>query len=112
MESRLQIFFFFPGLVRLYIASLPLRSCPDPWATFCGGGRFCQQQDLNPRSGAYHASVLPLLHFDHPRLALEAIAALHRVYLRKVTQLPVGLKIGKRSVTSDKPPHLRPKCQC
>ena len=34
------IFFksFSTGLVRLYIAGLPLRSCPDPWATFCAGG--------------------------------------------------------------------------
>ena len=28
---------FFTGQVRLYIAGLPLRSCPEHWATFCGG---------------------------------------------------------------------------
>ena len=32
------ILFFFPtGLVRHYIAGLPLRFCPDHWATFCRG---------------------------------------------------------------------------
>ena len=36
------IFFFFlfvfsPGLVQLYIAGLPLRSCPDPWVSFWRG---------------------------------------------------------------------------
>ena len=30
-------FVFVFRLVRLYIAGLPLRFCPDPWATFCGG---------------------------------------------------------------------------
>ena len=30
--------FFSIGLVWLYIASLPLRSCPNHWATFCRGG--------------------------------------------------------------------------
>ena len=29
---------FSAGLVRLYIAGLPLRSCPDYWATFCREG--------------------------------------------------------------------------
>ena len=28
---------FSTGLVRLYIAGLPLRSCLDHWATFCRG---------------------------------------------------------------------------
>ena len=46
------------GLVRLYIAGLPLRSRPDPWATFCRGGGggpqclifvFWQWWDSNPR---------------------------------------------------------------
>ena len=32
------LFGFSTGLVRLYITGLPLRSCPDPWATFCAGG--------------------------------------------------------------------------
>ena len=32
------VFVFSTGLVRLYIAGLPLRSCPDHWATFCGWG--------------------------------------------------------------------------
>ena len=40
---RKKFWFFFPfyfstGLVRLNIAGLPLWSCPDPWATYCGGG--------------------------------------------------------------------------
>ena len=35
------LFGFSTGLVRHYIAGLPLRSCPDPWATFCGGVPQC-----------------------------------------------------------------------
>ena len=32
---------FSAGLVRLYIAGLPLRSCPDHWANFCEGVPQC-----------------------------------------------------------------------
>ena len=39
--KSLFFFFFSPfsstGLVRLYITGLPVRSCPDHWATFCRG---------------------------------------------------------------------------
>ena len=39
----LLVFFvrFSAGLVRFYIAGLPLRSCPDHWATFCEGVLQC-----------------------------------------------------------------------
>ena len=71
----LAVTFFFPfwtGLVRLYIASLPLRSCQTIGAPSVQGSAqglfFCfwQQQDSNPRPGAFHADVLPLRHFDPP----------------------------------------------
>ena len=32
------LMFFSTGLVRLYIAGLPLRSCPDYWGTFLWRG--------------------------------------------------------------------------
>ena len=63
-------FFFSTGLVRLYIAGLPLRSCHTIGATSVQGSaqclffRFWQLQDLNPRPAVYHADVLPLRHFD------------------------------------------------
>ena len=58
-------FFFFSvstDLVQLNITGLPLRSCQDHWAIFCGGGGggggppisvfgFWHQQDLNLRPG-------------------------------------------------------------
>ena len=63
--------FFFPtGLVRLYIAGLPRRSCQTIGAPSVQGSaqcpffRFWLQQDSNPHPGAYHADVLPLHHFD------------------------------------------------
>ena len=66
-------FFFFPtGLVRLYIAGLPLRSCRTIGAPSVQGSaqcaffRFWLQQDSNPCPGAFHADVLPLRHFDPP----------------------------------------------
>ena len=34
-------FVFSPSPVQLYIAGLPLRSCLDPWATFCRGVPQC-----------------------------------------------------------------------
>ena len=39
IEVFIYLFFscFSTGLVRLYIAGLPLRSRPDHWATFCKG---------------------------------------------------------------------------
>ena len=67
------LFFFlvFPtGLVRLYIAGLPLRSCQTIGAPSVQGSaqclffRFWLQQDSNPHPGAYHADVLPLRHFE------------------------------------------------
>ena len=67
---------FFTGLVWLYIAGLPLRSCPDHWATFCGGCppmsdfRFWHQQDSNPRPGHCLADVVPLCYFDPHNLIL------------------------------------------
>ena len=61
---------FSTGLVRLYIALLPLRSCETIGAPSVQGSaqclffRFWQQQDSKPRPGDDHANVLPLLHFD------------------------------------------------
>ena len=41
-RQQVRLFFYFfifsTGLVRLYIAGLPLRSCPDYWATFSAEG--------------------------------------------------------------------------
>ena len=65
-------FFFSTGLVRLYIAGLPLRSCCTIGAPSVQGSaqcaffRFWLQQDSNPRPGAFHADVLPLRNFDPP----------------------------------------------
>ena len=67
------VFFCFSiGLVRLYIAGLPLRSCRTIGAPSvqgsaqCASFRFWLQQDSNPRPGDNHADVLPLCHFDPP----------------------------------------------
>ena len=57
--------FFSRGLVRLYIAGLPLRSCRIIGAPSVQGSaqcaffRFWLQQDSNPRPGAFLAEVLP-----------------------------------------------------
>ena len=65
-------FVFSTGLVLLYIAGLPLRSCQTIGAPSVQGSaqcpffRFWLQQDSNSRPGAYHADVLPLRHFDPP----------------------------------------------
>ena len=70
--------FFSTGLVRLYIAGLPLRSCQTVGAPSVQGSAQCPffhfwlQQDLNLRPGAYHADVLPLLHFD-PQIYINDI---------------------------------------
>ena len=67
------LFYFFgfsTGLVRLYIAGLPLRSCRTIGAPSVQGSaqcaffRFWLQQDSNPRPGDNHADMLPLRHFD------------------------------------------------
>ena len=60
-------FFFFPffstGLVQLYIAGLPLRSCRTirtpsvQGSSQCPFFSFLGQQDSNPRPGDYHADV-------------------------------------------------------
>ena len=61
-------FFYSTGLVRLYIAGLPLRSCQTIGAPSVQGSaqclffRFWQQQDWDPQPGAYHADILPLRH--------------------------------------------------
>ena len=63
-------FFFSTGLVRLYIAGLPLRSCRTIGAPSVQGSARCAffcfwlQQDSNPRPGAFLADVLRLRHFD------------------------------------------------
>ena len=67
MESGFFFVLFFcfsTGLVRLYIPGLPLRSCQTIGAPFVQGSAQCpffhfwQQQNSNPRAGAYHADVL------------------------------------------------------
>ena len=61
---------FSTGLVRLYIARLPLRSCQTIGAPSVQGSaqcpffRFWQQQDSKPCPGDDHADVLMLRHFD------------------------------------------------
>ena len=62
---------FSTGLVRLYIAGLPLRSCRTIGAPSVQGSSQCSffsffslLGDSNPRAGDYHADVLPLRHFD------------------------------------------------
>ena len=71
------VFVFSTGLVRLYIACLPVRSCQTIGAPSVQGSAQCLffhfwlQQDSNPHTVAYHADVLPLRHFD-PKIKLHA----------------------------------------
>ena len=55
------------GLVRLYIAGLPLRSCQTIGAPSVQGSAQCpmQQQDSKPRPVDNHVDVLPLRHLGH-----------------------------------------------
>ena len=61
---------FSTGLVRLYIAGLPVRSYRTIGAPSVQGSaqcaffRFWPQQDSNPCPSDNHANVLPLRHFD------------------------------------------------
>ena len=64
---------FSTGLVQLYIAGLPFRSCWTTGAPSVEGAipmsnfHFWQQQNLNPRPCHYNADVLPLCYVDPPK---------------------------------------------